>query len=586
MKRLFASANMLWLLAAGSALAQEQILIDLHDIRPQSVAVKGFALANDQDLAIKAIGMHTSRRRPAPASVWILNARTREVVWELTESNTQSYNRYFSKFESTVRLPAGDYAVYYSFFPGYGGDHRIGGFGEAMGYLMNELFFDRRREDKWEGHDGEKIDREKVKDLGIVIRGRGQVLDEQQLAALVKTKPNETLVNMAALWDDDYKKQGFTLDQALELEIHAVGEANHQEEYDYGWIMNTKTRERVWKFNYDDSQPAGGTEKNRMMRETLTLAAGNYAAFWVTDDSHSHRRWNSPPPHDPEFWGLTIAVKDPALKKHVRTFEYEEVPAKNVFLEITRVRDDEFISKGFSLKKPADVRIYALGEGRDGEMFDYAWIVDSKTRKKIWEMDYYKTEHAGGGEKNRLFDGTVRLEPGNYMAYFVSDGTHSFHDWNTSPPIDQEHWGLSLMTAEETSPAETVAPYEEKSDQDVLAQITEVRDDQNRQVEFRLSQNSEVRVYALGEGRDGEMFDYGWIEDGRSGRVVWEMTYRMTEHAGGGRKNRMLDDTISLNAGEYTLHFKSDGSHSWRDWNDSPPHDPAHWGITVYRAEQ
>jgi hypothetical protein len=587
MKHLFACSSVLLLLAAYSVMAQEQILVDLHDMRPGSIEVKGFSLASAQEVAIEAAGIQTSRRRPALASAWILNARSRELAWELTESNTQSYDRYFNKFDGTVNLPAGDYAVYYSFFsPQHDGSRHVRGFGEAVGHVVDELFFD-GREDTWLWEDGERIDPEKTKDLGIAIRGHGQVMDGGQLEAFAQARRSEALVNMTALWDDDYKKQGFTLEQPVELEVYALGEARHDEEYDYGWIIDTQTREQVWRFDYHHSRPAGGAEKNRVVHESIALPAGNYAAFWVTDDSHSNRRWNSPPPYDPEFWGLTITVKDPARKKYVRAFAYEEVPAQNVFLHITRVRDDEFLSEGFTLKKSTEVRIYALGEGRDGEMFDYGWIVDSRTRKKIWEMEYYKTKHAGGGEKNRLFDGTLRLEEGNYMVYYVSDGSHSFRDWNTSPPIDQEHWGLSLMTADDASPVQAiVAPYEEKNEGDVIAQITNVRDDQHRQVGISLQQDGEARIYALGEGRDGEMFDYGWIEDTRTGRVVWEMTYRRTDHAGGARKNRRLEDTILLKAGEYALHYRSDGSHSSRHWNDSPPHDPAHWGITVYRAGQ
>src|SRR5262245_23117663 len=108
MKRLFACTIMLSLLPACYIMAQEQILVDLHEIRPQNVDAKGFSLANDQNIAIKAVGLSTSRWRPAMASAWILNARTRAVVWELSESNTQSYGRYFSKFEDTVHLSAGD----------------------------------------------------------------------------------------------------------------------------------------------------------------------------------------------------------------------------------------------------------------------------------------------------------------------------------------------------------------------------------------------------------------------------------------------------------------------------------------------
>ena len=78
------------------------------------------------------------------------------------------------------------------------------------------------------------------------------------------------------------------------------------------------------------------------------------------------------------------------------------------------------------------------------------------------------------------------------------------------------------------------------------------------------------------------MFDYGWIEDG-GGRRVWEMKYDETDPAGGADKNRIFDGVITLPAGAYVLRYRSDGSHSYNDWNDDPPDDPESWGIAVFR---
>jgi len=91
-------------------------------------------------------------------------------------------------------------------------------------------------------------------------------------------------------------------------------------------------------------------------------------------------------------------------------------------------------------------------------------------------------------------------------------------------------------------------------------------------------------VYALGEGSDGEMFDFGWIENAATGRKVWEMEYRETEPAGGHAKNRRVDRTIRLEKGEYVLRYVSDDSHSYNNWNVSAPQDAAHWGMTVLAA--
>ena len=81
------------------------------------------------------------------------------------------------------------------------------------------------------------------------------------------------------------------------------------------------------------------------------------------------------------------------------------------------------------------------------------------------------------------------------------------------------------------------------------------------------------------------MVDFGWIEDVKSGRRVWEMTYRTTEHGGGAQKNRRFDGTITLPAGEYVLVYESDDSHAFGAWNAAPPEDPEAWGITVSKAD-
>src|SRR4029453_7518276 len=47
----------------------------------------------------------------------------------------------------------------------------------------------------------------------------------------------------------------------------------------------------------------------------------------------------------------------------------------------------------------------------------------------------------------------------------------------------------------------------------VIAQIVQVLDNEDKSVAFSLASNQEVRIFAIGEGLDGEMADYGWIEN-------------------------------------------------------------------------
>ena len=117
-----------------------------------------------------------------------------------------------------------------------------------------------------------------------------------------------------------------------------------------------------------------------------------------------------------------------------------------------------------------------------------------------------------------------------------------------------------------------------------LAEIVRVADGADQTVEFNLPRAQGVRVFAIGEGQGGEIFDYGWIENAETGKVVWQMQARETAPAGGAGKNRKADTVITLPAGRYKLRYKSDDSHSFDRWNALPP-DINFWGIALYAVE-
>jgi hypothetical protein len=115
----------------------------------------------------------------------------------------------------------------------------------------------------------------------------------------------------------------------------------------------------------------------------------------------------------------------------------------------------------------------------------------------------------------------------------------------------------------------------------VIAQIVQVLDNEDKSLAFSLASSQDVRIFAIGEGQSGEMFDYGWIEDDKGTRV-WEMQEPKTTPAGGAGKNRKVDVVITLPAGNYKLRYKSDDSHAFDHWNSLPP-DINFWGIAVYK---
>ena len=549
----------------------QDLLVEINNIRPEKVRYSGFELNEDQEIQIKATVFYTESRRNRNVfltNAWIIESDSRDIVWEMSDYFPKRRRHQEIELDENVKLKKGKYELYYSSFPYYS-DVQINGVGDLLHVIFDGIF----NRDDWEDEYGR---------FSINIYGNGKQLSKNDINEYLDKINENAIIALNSLRNDRYEKQGFTLDREMDLRVYAVGEIRDDSSYDYGWIIDADSREKVWKMDYDNTYHAGGAEKNRMADEVITLPAGNYAVIFVTDGSHSYRRWNSPPPYDALFWGITIHAKDPSMTSYTSTYDYEDPPMENVIVELTRMRDDEYQSKGFSLKKDMNVRVYALGEGSDGDMDDYGWIENARTHKKVWKMRYRNTEHAGGASKNRLSDEVIQLDKGNYIVYYTTDGSHSYRDWNSAAPFDRKKWGITLMAMDKNFDPGQVSEYDEDEYAgDVLVKIDQVRDDEYERQRFSLDQDSEIHIYAVGEGSGGSMHDYGWIENAETGKIVWEMTYRKTEHAGGASKNRMFNDTIFLKKGDYTVYYETDGSHSYRDWNSRPPHHPKGWGITL-----
>jgi len=254
----------------------------------------------------------------------------------------------------------------------------------------------------------------------------------------------EPIISINKVWDNEYISQGFELKTNMDLRILCIGEGDDSNLSDYGWIINADTRSTIWDMNSERTENAGGARKNRMVDETISLDKGKYIVFYKTDDSHSYEEWNSPPPFLKDKWGITIWTVNKSDENKVTLFSEKDYKNENVVVQITRVRDDEEIRRSFSLKNDTRLRIMALGEGDRQGMFDFGWIENAETGRIVWDMTYRKTTHAGGAKKNRLFNDVIILPAGDYNVFFKTDDSHSYHDWNSRPPDDEEMYGITI----------------------------------------------------------------------------------------------------------------------------------------------
>jgi hypothetical protein len=586
------------LLVGGSSLASagERAIVTLKDMQDTEVRSQGITVPQRLTVHIKALGgggdygwSYKSDRMFAYG--WIINAETRQPVWKMTTDNT-SRSGSDRSFDGTITLEPGSYEVYFAAYA-FGYHTTFTHFNVNIDHRSKPLFHDGTQKEKgffswlsdfW-SDDIKKDWQKRAPQWGM------DLLVDESVASTVSTfaPPKETsdvVVKMTGAGERELLRKGFSVGGTTTLQVYALGEDGREGELvDFGWIVSVPDRERVWEMTERNTSPAGGAKKNVVFNSAVELAKGEYVLYYVTDGSHSAADWNEEPPYDPLNWGVTVRIDDEKERKNFKSYEYDE--DKNVIVALTKVRDNEYRSEGFTLKEPMKVRVYALGERNNNRrsMADYGLILDAKSRSKVWTMDVDRTEYAGGAAKNRYIDEVVMLPKGSYLVSYTADDSHAYDEWNDDPPFDPDHYGISVMGVGEKFNASMVTRYEEGRDKNIIAQIVRAGDDVNRAERFSLPKTTRVRVYAIGEGRDREMYDYGWIENARTGNVVWEMTYNMSFYAGGGRKNRMVNTTILLEKGDYVLHWKSDDSHSYGDWNVEPPEDPQYWGITLFRDE-
>ncbi len=255
---------------------------------------------------------------------------------------------------------------------------------------------------------------------------------------------------------------------------------------------------------------------------------------------------------------------------------------ENIILSLTMLGDDESVVEGFTLTRPMEVRVLALGEALNGQLYDYGTILDATTRTPVWQMELHDTHHAGGADKNRMVDEVISLDAGSYLVHYVTDGSHSYEDWNAAAPSYPALWGITVLSPHGPVDRDVVRPYDDEDNDAVVARIVGVGDHELHEQWFTLEQDAEVMVYAIGEGGASGMSDYAWIEDA-GGEVVWRMAYSDTDHAGGAQKNRVFDGILRIPAGEYRLVYQTDDSHSFGDWNAAAPEDPYSYGVTIFR---
>nr|HQV34396.1 hypothetical protein [Calditrichia bacterium] len=251
----------------GSALMclpvlSQQTIVSIHNMEPEKLFQEGFRLNSEQEIEIVAVAAHQRDRYKLASAAWVMDIANREIVWELTDANSSWKSKYLREYKDRVSLPAGAYQL---FFTNYVRDY----YKDEKSWSIVRFFLDK------DDRDYEDL----IKDFSIEVNGNGTALKENEVRRLSEEARQKAAVSLLARNEEEFLQQGFKVSKPTEFNIYAVGEGGNDGMYDYGWIMNTADRERVWVMKYRDSDDAGGSYKNRVVRDEITLPKGEYVAY-------------------------------------------------------------------------------------------------------------------------------------------------------------------------------------------------------------------------------------------------------------------------------------------------------------------
>ncbi len=392
----------------------------LHPDHEQYTSV-GFSLAKPMEVEIQAIGEIPDWSDSYADYGWIINADTRKREWSMSDEHLRwaGGGEKNKMARRTLRLDKGNYLLYY-------------------------VTDDSHSYDDWNCPPPYNPEA-----YGV----RVSALSKSDLASVSTYRESSSqlaLLSIVRAGDDFMEVKPFRVKQDCEVRVYALGEysTGTGDFADYAWIERLGDSRPFWLMQERNTESAGGAKKNRLADEVVMLPKGDYVLGYVTDDSHAYGEWNAGAPYDQKNYGVTLFAVNNSFDRSLIAELQEETESKDVLARIVRVGDDAEESTSFTISQPTRVHIIAMGEGSDNEMYDYGWIENVQTKDIVWEMTYRKTSAAGGAEKNRVADTHIYLDAGTYRLYYVSDGSHSFGNWNAAKPRNPQYWGISVMAAE------------------------------------------------------------------------------------------------------------------------------------------
>lgn len=485
---------------------------------------------------------------------WIVDRTSRQVVYHPSEATARSENRGVVQFSDTLRLEAGTYDVFYTPF---GNDENSGG-----GFLSFSS------ENRW---------RSSRDDWFVqVVRADGQALDGDRWRYR-DARPSGDDVLWSSHSSENEMVVQVTRPDTLVIDVVTAEMDRRGDEVRLSRLPDDT---EVWSLADASPTPGGGSKRYTSAHTRLPLSPGFYRlrnGIYISDPTG----WQANPPLDVGSYGVTLRTVGGGIRPF-SAWSDDALPT----VAITRPGNDESIRQPFTVARPVDVIVYAMGEVRsNSQRFDYAWIHDVDSGRKIWEMNRSDSRPAGGHSSLRVAEEVLRLKAGRYELVWRSDDSRSFADdfLNDDAPDNPERWGAYVFAPFDStaiSTAAIAAPVQRTP----LASVLEVGNDRDQTAVLQLDRETEVSVEALLEAdSDGRWYDTATLTHVGDGKEVWSVERVDPEPDVSSDDYAWGRSVLTLAPGTYTLRVVTDARRAFGDWDsDGPPSRPEAYGMAIY----
>ena len=168
----------------------------------------------------------------------------------------------------------------------------------------------------------------------------------------------------------------------------SVGEANFEGGLvDWGWIENAKG-DTIWSMTPQKAFHAGGNTKNLWQKEVISLEKGQYQLRYISDDSHSWKKWNAAPPVHKDLYGIALYSLDDSDKVRLLSIENDYL-SKNNFLpgdDIWSLELDTFQNLWLAI---GEAGLFKTMIGKEGKLQiqDYTSLIENKMGPRFFYMN-------------------------------------------------------------------------------------------------------------------------------------------------------------------------------------------------------